>query len=224
MEQQFKCVIFDVDGTLLDTSRGIITSVRHTIDKFQLEQLDDAIIKTFIGPPIQNSFRRIYGFDDEKIAQMTDAFRERYKNEDLLLAEPYEGIFDVLEQLLANGIIVAIATYKRKDYARSIMEHFGFDKFTNIICGSDFEGRLKKKDIIRQAMEEAGIDDLSGVVMVGDSDNDADGARENNVKFIGVTYGFGFKTKEEVQNIGAIGVAGTARELKDIILGGTYEN
>lgn len=224
MEQRFKCVVFDVDGTLLDTSQGIITSVRYTIDKFQLKQLDDDIIKTFIGPPIQNSFKRVYGFDDKQIAKMTEVFRERYKSEDLLLAEPYEGIYTVLEQLLANGIIVAIATYKRQDYARSIMEYFGFDRFTDIICGSDFEGKLKKKDIIRQAMDKAGVIDLSEVVMVGDSDNDADGARENGVKFIGVTYGFGFKSHQEAIELGAIGVADTTEELKEMILGGSYEN
>ena len=78
MAQQYKCVIFDVDGTLLDTSEGMLSAVRYTIAKFGLAPLDEATIKSFIGPPIQHSFKRVYGFVDEVIADMAAVFRDRY--------------------------------------------------------------------------------------------------------------------------------------------------
>ena len=145
MAQQYKCVIFDVDGTLLDTSEGMLSAVRYTIAKFGLAPLDEATIKSFIGPPIQHSFQRVYGFADDVIADMAAVFRDRYKDKDLLLAEAYDGIFDVLDYLRRSGMRIAIATYKREDYATRLLHAFGFDQYTDLIFGSDFEGRLKKR-------------------------------------------------------------------------------
>ena len=217
---KFKCAIFDLDGTLLDTSEGVISSVRYTVEKYGLKMLDDETIKSFIGPPIQKSFYRIYGFSDNVIKEMSATFREHYKNVDLLRARPYEGIYDTLEELKENGINVAIATYKRQDYAWRIMDHFGFNKYTTNIWGSDFEGKLKKEDIIHLALQHAEIKTSSDAVVIGDSDNDAIGAREIGASFLGVTYGFGFKFSEEIKMYGSIGVANAPEEIAGIILGG----
>lgn len=218
MEQRYKCVVFDVDGTLLDTSEGLISAVRYTIEQFGLDPLDEDVIKTFIGPPIQNSFKRVYGFEDNKINEMASVFRNRYKSEDLLKAKPYDGIYKVFETLTANGIKPAIATYKRQDYAIKILEYFHFDRYTDCMYGADFEGKLKKQDIIELALEDAGITDYSEAVMVGDSDNDAIGAEKIGVDFIGVTYGFGFKNREDIQKFKAIGAADTALEILKMII------
>ncbi len=220
MEQQFKCVVFDVDGTLLDTSEGILSAVRYTIDKYGLSPLDEETIKSFIGPPIQNTFKRVYGFEDDIISDMASTFRDRYKEEDLLLAKPYDGIYEVFEYLNSVGIKTAIATYKREDYALKLLKHFHFDQYTDSMYGSDFEGKLKKKDIIDLALKKAGVEDYSQALMVGDSDNDAIGAAGIGSKFLGVTYGFGFKKKEEVYQFDSIGVATNAKEIIQIILGG----
>ena len=217
---QYKCAVFDVDGTLLDTSEGLISSVRYTINKFGLEMLDDNVIKSFIGPPIQNSFKRIYGFSDDVISEMSAVFREHYKDVDLLKAKPYDGIYHVLEKLKETNIDVAIATYKRHDYAYRLLEYFEFNRYTDHIFGSDSEGRLKKMDIIELSLKHAGIVNYSDAVMIGDSDNDAIGAEGIGTAFLGVTYGFGFKTKEEIMKYRAIGAADTAEEILDVLLGG----
>lgn len=218
MVQRYKCVIFDVDGTLLDTSEGLISAVRYTINQFGLEQLDENVMRTFIGPPIQDSFKRVYGFGDDKIRVMSYTFRERYKDEELLKARPYEGIYDVLETLVVHGIKLAIATYKRQDYAAKLLKSFGFNKYTNIICGSDFEGKLRKKDITELALKDAGIRDYSGAVMVGDSDNDAIGAEKIGIDSLGVTYGFGFETREDIYKFKAIGAAESTDEILKMII------
>ena len=219
MEQMFKCVVFDVDGTLLDTSEGILSAVRYTVEKFGLEPLAEETIKSFIGPPIQNSFKAIYGFEDKIISEMAATFRDRYKGDDLLLAKPYDGIFEVFDYLNSAGIKPAVATYKRQDYALRLLQHFHFDRYTDAMYGSDFEGRLKKKDIIELALKKAGVADYSQALMIGDSDNDAIGAAGIGARFLGVTYGFGFKKKEDVYQFDAIGAADTAREITDIISG-----
>ena len=145
--------------------------------------------------------------DATEAGRAADLFRDRYKESDLLLATPYDGIFDVIKALSDAGVSSAVATYKRQDYAEKILTHFGFDRVCDAICGSDFEGKLSKKDIIENAIRQLGVTEKKRAVMVGDSDNDAIGAKELGVDFIGVTYGFGFSAKEDVDAYLNIGFA-----------------
>lgn len=220
MEQRFKVAAFDLDGTLLDTSEGVLASVKYTIDKFGFAPLSEEKLKSFIGPPIQDSFAKQYNLQGSILQEIATVFRNRYKNNDLLKAVPYEGIYEVFEALKDAGIYPVIATYKRQDYATTILEHFKFDKYTDIMYGSDHENKLKKRDIIRMALRDAGLKDYQEAVMIGDSDNDAIGANEIGTAFVGVTYGFGFKSVEDVYAFRSIGAANSAYELKQLIIGG----
>ena len=136
----------------------------------------------------------------------------------MLKAVPYDGIYDVFERLADSGIKPAIATYKRQDYATEILVHFGFDKYTDIMYGADHENKLKKNDIIRNAIRDAGVTAPEEAVMVGDSDNDAIGAKLLGVNFIGVTYGFGFHTAADVEKFPNIGAARTTDEILRLIV------
>lgn len=220
MEHQFEVAVFDLDGTLLDTSEGVLASVKYTIEKFGFEMLSDEKLSTFIGPPIQNSFANVYGLEGPILQEIATVFRNRYKDIDLLKAKPYDGIYDVFQALLKNGIKPAIATYKRQDYATTVLTYFGFDKYTDIMYGADHENKLKKKDIIEKALTDAGVKNYDCTVMIGDSDNDAIGAKEIGMKFIGVTYGFGFKNALEVNRFSNVGVAGNTKELRNLLIGG----
>ena len=220
MEQHFKVVVFDVDGTLLDTSEGVIASVNHTIEKHGLPKLSDEVLSTFIGPPIQDSFARAYNMEGPILQELATTFRNQYKDVDLLKAKPYDGIYDVFDELVKAGIKPAIATYKRQDYALTIMQHFGFDKYTDIIYGADHENKLKKRDIIEKALKDSGATDYMDAVMIGDSDNDAIGAEGIGTQFIGVTYGYGFKSNEDVNRFSNVGIAATPKELIPLLVGG----
>lgn len=216
---RYKAAIFDLDGTLLDTSEGIIAAVRYTTERYGLRSLNEEEIKSFIGPPIQHSFGRIYGVSGAELAELAGAFRDRYKDYDLLKAVAYDGIFDVFEALSKSGNRSAVSTYKRQDYAERILRHFGFDRYTDIMWGSDFEGKLTKSDIILKSLASAGITDRSDAVMIGDSDNDAKGAALLGLDFVGVTYGFGFKTADDIAEFPNVGKAARAEELINIIIG-----
>ena len=216
--RHYEAVIFDLDGTLLDTSEGIFRSVSYVIARSNLTPLREEIMRTFIGPPIQRSFARVYSLADEDAQKAAAMFRDRYKDHDLLLAKPYEGIIDAMNELRDAGIKTAVATYKRQDYAEKILCHFGFDKVTDAICGSDAEGKLTKRDIIENAIKNLGVTDKKRSVMVGDSDNDAIGAKEIGVDFIGVTYGFGFFCAQDVNEYDNTGVASSPRDLVGLII------
>ena len=214
----YDAAIFDLDGTLLDTAEGVTGSIRYVIEKLRLEPLSDEVLRSFIGPPIQNSFARIYGFDKERAAEAAAIFRDIYKDENLLLARPYDGIYDTIKDLKKSGVHCAVATYKRQDYTDRLLGHFGFDRICDKICGSDFEGKLTKKDIIRNAIEYLGVTDYSRAVMIGDSDNDAIGADALGVPFIAVTYGFGFSDDADAGQFPNAGIAHTPEEITRIIL------
>lgn len=210
---RYDLAIFDLDGTLLDTNLGILPALKYTIEKMGYEMLDDTTLKTFLGPPVQDSFAKHYGLEGEVLQEIATIFRNYYSTVTLLQAEMYEGIEELFETLGDRGIKVAVATYKREDYALKLLRHFGFDRYTDIMYGGDHENKLKKKDIIQKCIDTAGVTDLSKVVMIGDSTGDSNGAEALGVDFIGVTYGFGFKTLDDIKKVRSVGGADTASEL-----------
>ena len=203
----YEIAIFDVDGTLLNTTEGIVASAKYTIDKMGFKPLDDEQLLAFIGPPIQDSFAGAYHLEGEILQKIATCFRDHYKDHELFKAMPYDGIYDLLDELSGRGVKLAVATYKRQDCVETLLRHFGFDKYTSIICGADHENKLKKVDIIRQCMDALGEHDYSKAVMIGDSSNDAVGACKTGMDFIGVTYGFGFKSLPEVFELRAVGAS-----------------
>lgn len=207
-----KTVIFDVDGTLLDGTEGILSSVQYMIQKHNLANLLDDTLLTFVGPPIQDSLKRIYNMDDSQAQLCANTFRNKYKNEDVYKAKVYDGIYDLLDLLKTKGCKIGVATYKREDYAINLMKYFCFDKYFNSICGADNENKLKKIDIMKNCIDSL-TSDNKNAIMIGDSWHDAEAAQKLKVDFIGVTYGFGFRTKEDVMKYNSILSANSVSEI-----------
>lgn len=205
--KKYEIAVFDVDGTLLDTTEGVLASVKYTIDKMGFAPLSDEQLLTFIGPPIQDSFAKTYQLEGEILQTIATCFRNRYKDYELFKAVPYDGIYELFDELSNKGVKLAVATYKRQDYAEAILRHFGFDRYTDILYGADHENKLKKVDIIRKCMDDLGVHDYGRAVMIGDSSHDAIGAHKIGMDFIGVTYGFDFKSSSEVFEFDAVGAA-----------------
>ncbi|MDO5559662.1 MAG: HAD hydrolase-like protein [Oscillospiraceae bacterium] len=215
---RYKLAVFDVDGTLLDTTQGVLASVRYTIDHFGFKMPDNERLKKFIGPPIQDSFADLYDLKGDILQDIATVFRNRYKSSDLLKAKPYDGIYDVMDKLRQENVICAIATYKREDYAVELLDHFGFNRYSDIIYGADHENKLKKSDIIKKCLKSAQIEDYREAVMIGDTMNDAVGAGKLGMDFIAVTYGFGFKTASELDKTGKIGYTDSTDGILALIL------
>lgn len=189
---KYQAVFFDLDGTLLDTSKGIILATDYILEKFGLAPLTLKEKKIFIGPPIQDSFQQRYNLPMKQAWELATAWRDVYKDRFLLEAVPYEGIYDILRLCRKHGIKIGVATNKREDYTKKLLEHFGFTPFFDWIAGTDFEGKLKKADLIRLCMEKTSVSDGEKCLMVGDTEGDQKAALQAGVQFLGVTYGFGF--------------------------------
>lgn len=201
----YKFVIFDVDGTLLDTSEGLLKSTMYTINQLGYEMPPHDVLMSFVGPRIQDSFQRVYNLQGEELDRAATVFRKRYKEGDVLLAKPYAGVYEFLRVLKKNGIHMAVATNKRQDFTEQLMDKYGFTAYMDSIYGTDMEGKLKKVDLICKCIDDFPQIEKKEVVMIGDSSYDAIAACESGIDFIGVTYGFEFRTREEVDRYPNVG-------------------
>jgi phosphoglycolate phosphatase len=206
-----KAVIFDLDGTLLDTAEGICNSVRYAESKLGLAPLRDEQYHEFIGPPPPEMYQKLHGLSPDEAARATEYHREYSKSKGIYEAVVYEGISDLLEQLKTARVLLGVATYKRQDLAELILEHFGLASLFDSICGLDSENKLSKSDIIEECIRQLGVTDKSGIVYVGDSEYDSVAAQALGVRFIGVTYGYGFTSDENSEY--AIDVKGVEKKL-----------
>lgn len=213
---EIKNVIFDLDGTLLDTRQGVLDAVVYTIKELGYVMPSDEVLKTFIGPPIQLSFMNTYGVSKEKAQKAADVFRNFYSTKTLLEAEPYDGIYELCEQLKKKGYQLAVATYKREDYALNLLNHYHFDEYCDPMHGADNMNVLKKEDIVDMCINEMG-GAKEDSVLIGDTMHDGTGAEKAGVSFIAVTYGFGFREGDEIKVNSLLGVAKKPVEILDIL-------
>ncbi|WP_423738768.1 HAD family hydrolase, partial [Clostridium neonatale] len=195
----FKYILFDLDGTITDSGEGITKAVQYALKHFGINVEDINELKKFVGPPLRDSYMKFYNFDEEKATEGIKVFREYYEEKGMFENSLYDGIVDVLKALKKSGKELIVATSKPEVHAKKILEHFNVDKYFTIIAGADFEEtRVKKGDVIKYALDnfrntlnDNEVLNLSQVIMIGDREHDIIGAKENNIKAIGVLYGYG---------------------------------
>ena len=193
---KYRTVIFDLDGTLVDSSDGIIRATEETLDILGYPAMSHAEIRSYIGPPIGNSIIERNGLGADALKEFNKVFRDIYKNKYLMNATVYHGIMGLLSDL--SDRFVGVATNKRIDYTMILLEKIGISAYCDIIEGLDMDGTLKKRDLIERCAEASG-DSRDRIVMIGDTRSDMDAAKECGIDFIGVTYGFGFKCAEDIE-------------------------
>lgn len=203
--QDIKVIIWDVDGTLLDTAPGMISSVKYMINKIGLPQLDEESLQSFVGPRIQDSLRRIYNLSGDELINASTVFRNHYKEGDVLDAVPYDGVKETLEKLREKGIRMCIATNKRQDFVDALLEKFDMTSYFDIVCGTDFNGKYTKSDLVKKCVNfYQGISN-DEIVMIGDSEYDAEAAHCVGVRFIAALYGYDFTEASDINLWNPIG-------------------
>ncbi|MCD5003316.1 HAD-IA family hydrolase [Enterococcus saccharolyticus] len=183
-------ILFDLDGTIIDSSEGIYASINYAMRKLNKEELPSNVLKTFVGPPLLESFIRI-GLTQEKAELAVGYYRELYKKEGMYQVAVYEGMQETLQKLSQDKNIF-IATSKPEYFAKKILDYLKFSDYFTGIYGADLAGlRSEKAAVIQYALAMEKLENLSSIVMIGDRKHDILGAKENNLESIGVLYGFG---------------------------------
>ncbi len=211
-----KNVLFDLDGTLIDSEAGILNSVKYALDNMGIEIPAYKVLKQFIGPPLIYSFTTFIGLSEEEGVRAVALYRENYAPRGMYEFTLYPGVETMLKKLTASGRRCYLATSKPEVYAAEMLKKAGIDGYFSGVVGSLIpSGRDDKAEVIGYLLEKEGISPEE-TVMVGDRFYDIEGAHKVGVCAIGVTYGFG--SEKELNRAGAEAVVTGAKELTAVIM------
>jgi phosphoglycolate phosphatase len=210
-------VLFDLDGTIVDSASDITASLAHMFTELGLDVPSDEVLRSYVGPPLLDSLRLTAGFDDAEAWEALNVYRDHYADH-VLRSPVFPGVAGVLERLHAAGVPVALATSKPESMAREVLDHAGLTPyFTEITGASDDEELSTKADVVREALRrlrEQGVD-VSNPVMVGDRGYDTLGAGANGVPTILVEWGYGSPAEAS----DAMAVVHSTDQLRNLLLG-----
>lgn len=208
-------VLFDLDGTISDSGPVITQSIAETLAHFGYPVPTQQELLQYVGPPIRTGFATYAGIPAEQLEEVVSDYRVRY-NARMLQAPVFDGVTDLITDLHARGIPIALATSKRLSMAEVVLEDAGLTRYFTAICGaSEDESRAVKPLIVEDAIAglRAADADLSRAVMIGDRHYDVDGAIEHGLAVILVTWGYAQPGEEK----GATAVATTMDELAALL-------
>lgn len=210
----YEFILFDLDGTLINSEKGITLSLLYAFDKYNIDFSGD--LKKFIGPSFVNSFPAFLGTDEQMTSDLIKAYRENYAKVGVFQSTLYRGIKDLLVSLKQSGKKIALATTKPRHFAEIILKSKRIYKYFDFVGGTELDGSITEKDeVLRHIFGNVTVP-LSSSVLIGDTVYDCDGANKVGLDCIGVTYGFG--KKEELIARGAKQTANSVKELKKILL------
>ena len=184
---KIKAVLFDIDGTLLDTTEFILQSFEHTFRSYGLPVPSRADIALQVGQSLKHCYEHFNtGID---VADLCETHR-KFQVKNLQLSKPYANTFRTLEKLKRGGIRLAAVTARGSLTAKKTLELAGIDKFFELILTGDDVARLKPDpEAFIKAMEILKIE-KSDTIIVGDTDSDILAGKSAGISTIGVTYGF----------------------------------
>ncbi len=203
---------FDLDGTLTDPYEGITRCILYALEELGFPRPSDDYLYSCIGPPLYDTFPELVGPD--LTLDAIDLYRERFVEVGWQENEPYDGILDVLETLAGAGHRLFVATSKPHLHAKKIVDHFGMGQFIDTVYGCELDGtRANKVELLEYAIGKNPGD--AHRCMIGDRKHDLIGAIANDMRPVGVAYGYG--SVEELTLAGASAIAATPADLPGLL-------
>lgn len=216
MHPKIQNILFDLDGTLTDPKEGIVNSVLYALDKMGIQEKNIKELDTFIGPPLRGSFIARYNLSDNLADKAVIFYREYFSEKGLYENQVYPGVVELLEFLVSQKYQLFLATSKPTIYADKILRHFNLHKYFVGIVGSNLDNtRTDKSEVIAHAIATYNLQSENSV-MIGDRMHDIIGAKNNSMRSIAVTYGYG--SLEEISQHKPDFIANSSDEIKSIIM------
>ena len=155
---KYSTVLFDLDGTLTDPVQGICGSVRYALEKAGRPVGPIESYHKYIGPPLLRSFEVYANATPEEAQELLGYYRERFSTVGLFENEVYPGIPELLRDLKASGVRIAVATGKPTVFSEQILEHFGLRQYIDVVSGIPLDREPPDKcEVILHALYEMGI-------------------------------------------------------------------
>lgn len=208
-------VLFDLDGTLTDSADGIVASFRHALETVGAEVPDGDLTGRLIGPPMHHTLQGM-GLG-ERADEAIAAYRADYTSRGWAMNRLFDGIPDLLADLRAADVRLAVATSKAERSARRILAHFGMDGHFEVIAGASTDGtRAAKADVVAHALAQ--LQPLPPrVLMVGDRSHDVEGAAAHGIDTVVVGWGYGSADFSGPDAVSAQAHVSTVAELRGVL-------
>lgn len=200
-----RAVLLDLDGTLVDPGRGVFAAVRAATDALGLPPPQPALLRRFVGPPIQEGFAQLLGLDEPQVERAIAVFRASYSSSGLYDCDVYPGVPAMLEELAAAGLQLAVATSKPQPFALRVLEHVGLLPAVASVHGATLDGAVRHKaQVVAAALRHLAMP-AGQAVLLGDRAHDAAGARACGAGCLGA--GWGYAIPGELSAVGVLAVA-----------------
>lgn len=206
-------LVLDLDGTISDPSLGISRCMNHALLSCGLETVAPELVERQIGPPLDDIFRTLApGITDAQLAALISAYRERYSELGYAENELYPDLVETLVALRERDVRLGVCTSKRKDFAERIIDLFQLSEFFAFVDGGDVG--VSKANQLAGLLQSGSIDEQA--VMVGDRAVDVVAASSNQLRAIGVLWGFG--DREELEGASPLHIVSSPAELREFII------
>lgn len=214
----YRYILFDLDGTLTDSSLGITESVRQALLTSGYDAPAATELNWVVGPSLRESFAKLAQTDDKSvIEQLMANYRQRFEPIGMFENKVYPAVPNTLQTLIDQGFALFVATSKPRVYAERILEHFQLRPFFQAIAGAELDGSIESKaDVIRSLLQTHNLR-ASECIMIGDREHDIRGAQQTGMDSIGVTYGFG--SAAELKDADASFIVHRPQDIVDVVVG-----
>ena len=213
----YKAVLFDMDGTLLDTLEDLCDSTNHALAQmgYPLRGIEE--IRRFIGNGAEKQIRRAVpeGTSEGKIMETLAAFRAYYQDHCQIKTKVYDGLLDVLSEMKEKGVKMAVVSNKPDAAVKKLSREYFGDRLDYAIGPSDGVRCKPYPDMAEEALKALGVE-KKDAVFVGDSEVDVQTGLNAGLDVIAVSWGF--RSREVVIEAGASKIADNASELEKLIL------
>lgn len=212
-----QAVLFDLDGTLLDTLPDLAAAVNTALRQMNLPIRDDEEIRGLIGGGMRELARRALPEKqtESEVDACLAALRRAYKDRCTADTVPYPGIPALVESLSASGFALGVVSNKPDEFTQPIIRHYFSDRF-GFVTGALADLPRKPDPALALRAAQALRVDPAHCVFVGDSSVDVRTAFAAGMKPIGVSWGF--RSREEILTVGNIVILDSARDLEKAIL------
>jgi phosphoglycolate phosphatase len=180
-----KTVIFDLDGTLIDTAQSILVSIQRAFEFCGLVPMLP-LEASLIGPPLRETLQRLSPESDSaQIEQLAQSFISSYDEQGCLEVHPFPGIDEMLRDLKQRGFALHIVTNKRAYPTQNILAYLGWSELFGRVYATDtfVEERYSKSRLLGRLIKDLNLQSKD-CVYIGDREEDAIAAHENEMKFI----------------------------------------
>lgn len=213
---KYKNIVFDLDGTLSNSEKSILYTVRKTLAEMGAPVPPRETLLRFIGPPLKDSYKKYCNFTDAEADEGLKIYQKHYALKGRDLNELYPDVKKTLAVLSATGATLYVATSKEEEAAKYVLRKLTIAQFFSDVSGANLDNSISAKDEVLFRLMEKHRLKKEETALVGDTIFDAEGARKIGADFIGVSYGFGGES--ELIGAGAKAVARSAPELCKIFI------